>query len=91
MLSLIDGQYYDLAPIPAPVGEPCVRFHAPSVSIHAFVGANRIFVGPRYFSYSKSADIDPVTGKITVNSAGRASFRVVFGEFHIDVEQEFAG
>ncbi len=91
MLCRIDGQYYDLAPIPAPVGELNMRFHAPSMALHAFCGNNRIFFGPTYHSYSKSADIDPKTGKITVKSSGRASFRVVFGDYHVDVEQEFAG
>ena len=89
MLCRIDGQYYDLTPIPAPIGDLCVRFHPASMSFHTFVGANRIFMGPKYFSYSKSADIDPETGQITVNSAGRASFRVIFGDSHTDIVQEF--
>ena len=89
MLSLIDGQYFECEPVPSPVGELTVRFNPENMCLESYIGSRRIFIGPKYHNRQNWATIDPKTGEITLKNVGLARFRVVFGDFHVDFEQNF--
>lgn len=89
MLAYLDTQFYELEPVPAPVGEFRIVFNPKTMTIESYKGPNRVFIGPKYYSDAAFVDIDPQTGKIEVKDSGIVAFRVVFTDFHIDMNQQF--
>lgn len=84
MIALIGNSLYDLTPRLDIAGEFSVQ-HTDNDTIEAYFGPNRVDFGVSFYSHSKWAHIDRITGKITRDSAKPAHFRAVFHDFALDI------
>ena len=84
MIALIGKDLYELVPAPTLSGDYTLT-HSPDDTIRAYKGTNRIEYGVSYYSRSKWAHIDRITGEITRDSEKPAHFRAIFGDFHLDI------
>lgn len=83
MIALIDNQFYDLTPMPAPDGDYSLRLTDDMV-MEVYKGTKRIDFGVIFHTWAKNADIHPKTGKITVKAVESFTIRAIIGDFHID-------
>ncbi len=85
MLAVIDNQFYDLSPLPAPQGDYTVRVTEDLVA-EVYKGTKRLDFGVLFYTWSKTADIHPKTGRITLIEPKSFTFRAIIGDFHKDYD-----
>lgn len=86
MLSLLDGQFYHLTPVPNPVGSAHVRLNPTESRLEAYIGNKRVHYGPIYMKMTSNVEINAKTGEFKVKYPGLARFRVIFGDYHLDFD-----
>lgn len=85
MIALIENQFYDFTPVPAPEGEWKLLLDEDN-TIKLYKGDKRIEYGPKYILRAGNGKIDAITGKLEQKGPGNFEIRVIFGGTHVDFE-----